>query len=295
MYKTDRYNDWGSVTHSPPERNNNNFSTTPSTQIMENLMENLNILNKRVDEIKLNLSDYETNKRRMTIENADLLRQLHDLNANACLMLKTKSTLASSLDEKEVTEKEEIYHTYKAYKDSNDRKDSKGRENVDINTEFLQCKNCQTLLSTLKVSNKIIQEYNSKLKQINALQRQQTKPHLQYKQNSNGIKKRVEVKIKQLEPCILCKGDHGLYNCPKIDDVQRGTLKMPPNICYQHCNIRSSRCQNPCKGKLTYTNQNGDANEIDVLCSVHGKYHKRLCRTGNCKKTQSTKKQRENK
>merc|ERR1712055_493777 len=77
------------------------FSTTPSTQIMENLMENLNILNKRVDEIKLNLSDYETNKRRMTIENADLLRQLHDLNANACLMLKTKSTLASKLDDKD--------------------------------------------------------------------------------------------------------------------------------------------------------------------------------------------------
>ena len=227
------------------------FSTTPSTQIMENLMENLNILNKRVDEIKL----------------AEKIR---------------------SAEERENKVRAEL----QAYKDSNNfienPKDSKGRENVDIQNE---CKNCQTLLSTLKVSNKIIQEYNSKLKQINALQRQppinnpvqQTKPHLQYKQNSNGIKKRVEVKIKELEPCILCKGDHGLWNCPKIDDVKRGTLKMPPNICYQHCNIRSSRCQNPCKGKLTFTKQNGDTNEIDVLCSIHGKYHRRLCKTGICK------------
>merc|ERR1712055_1223977 len=107
----------------------------------------------------------------------------------------------------------------------NDRKDSKGhpsekkgRENVDINTEFLQYKKCPTLLSTLKQSMEI----------INALQRQspinnpvqQTKPHLQYKQNSNGIKKRVGVEITELEPCILCKGSHGLYNCPKIDDVK---------------------------------------------------------------------------
>merc|ERR1712055_752831 len=153
---------------------------------------------------------------------------------------------------------------YKDYKDSKDPKDSKGRENVDK-----ECKNCQTLISTLKQSMEIIK----------ALQRQpinnpvqQTKPHLQYKQNSNEIKKRVGVEITELQPCILCKGSHGLYNCPKIDDVKIGTLKMPPNICYQHCNIKSSRCQNPCKSKITYTKQNGDKNEIDVLCSIHGKY-----------------------
>ena len=57
---------------------------------------------------------------------------------------------------------------------------------------------------------------------------------------------------------------------------------MPPNICKQHCMIRSSKCQNPCKGKRIYTNHKGENTEIDVLCSVHGKYHKRLCRTGNC-------------
>ena len=86
--------------------------------------------------------------------------------------------------------KEDIYHIYKDYKDSKDPKDSKGRENVDKK----ECKNCQTLISTLK----LIQENDS-----NAFQKQpyannpiqQSKPHHQYKQNSNEIKKRVGVEI----------------------------------------------------------------------------------------------------
>ena len=45
------------------------------------------------------MGDFEAGKRRITVENADLLRQLQELNANASLMTKTKSALVSALDE----------------------------------------------------------------------------------------------------------------------------------------------------------------------------------------------------
>ena len=38
----------------------------------------------------------------MTSENADLLRQVQELNANASLMVKTKSALATALDEQKL-------------------------------------------------------------------------------------------------------------------------------------------------------------------------------------------------
>jgi len=65
----------------------------------KSLVDNLNILNKKVEEINLNLGDFEANKRRITSENADLLRVLQELNANASLLVKTKSALVSALDE----------------------------------------------------------------------------------------------------------------------------------------------------------------------------------------------------
>ena len=49
--------------------------------------------------MNLNLGDFEQSKRRITAENADLLRQLQELAANASLMTKTKSALVSALDE----------------------------------------------------------------------------------------------------------------------------------------------------------------------------------------------------
>jgi len=63
------------------------------------LIANLNDTNKKVEEANLNLGDYESNKRRITTENADLLRQLQELDASANLLLKTKSALVASLDE----------------------------------------------------------------------------------------------------------------------------------------------------------------------------------------------------
>merc|ERR1712088_534477 len=59
----------------------------------------LNELTKKIEEVNLNLGDFEAGKRRITVENDDLLRQLQELNANASLMTKTKSALVSALDE----------------------------------------------------------------------------------------------------------------------------------------------------------------------------------------------------
>ena len=56
-------------------------------------------LTKKIEEVNLNLGDFEQSKRRFTAENADLLRQLQELAANASLMTKTKSALVSALDE----------------------------------------------------------------------------------------------------------------------------------------------------------------------------------------------------
>merc|ERR1712180_82809 len=63
------------------------------------LLTKLNDMTKKTDETNLNLGDYENSKRRTTAENAELLRQLQELSANASLMVKTKSALVSALDE----------------------------------------------------------------------------------------------------------------------------------------------------------------------------------------------------
>merc|ERR1712106_966951 len=64
-----------------------------------NLIGNLNDMNKKVEETNLTLGDMEGSKRRLTSENADLLRQLQELESNANLLLKTKSALVAALDE----------------------------------------------------------------------------------------------------------------------------------------------------------------------------------------------------
>merc|ERR1719228_706785 len=63
------------------------------------LLTKLNDMTKKIDETNPNLGDYENSKRRTTAENAELLRQLQELSANASLMVKTKSALVSALDE----------------------------------------------------------------------------------------------------------------------------------------------------------------------------------------------------
>merc|ERR1712240_292118 len=65
----------------------------------KNLVATLNDLNKKVEESNLTLGDMEAGKRRITAENADLLRQLQELESNANLLLKTKSALVAALDE----------------------------------------------------------------------------------------------------------------------------------------------------------------------------------------------------
>merc|ERR1711910_266497 len=51
------------------------------------------------DEVARSKASAEKSKRNLTAENADLLRQLQELENNANLLLKTKSGLASSLEE----------------------------------------------------------------------------------------------------------------------------------------------------------------------------------------------------
>merc|ERR1711892_1214331 len=56
---------------------------------------------KRVEEANLTLGDMEAGKRRVTAENADLLRQLQELEGDANLLVKTKSALVAAFDEQE--------------------------------------------------------------------------------------------------------------------------------------------------------------------------------------------------
>merc|ERR1739848_195 len=63
------------------------------------LLAQLNDLNKKVEEANLTLGDFEQNKRRLAGENADLLRQLQELDNAAGLLVKTKSALVAALDE----------------------------------------------------------------------------------------------------------------------------------------------------------------------------------------------------
>merc|ERR1712001_297872 len=76
-----------------------NRSKASAEKSYRNLLNNLNDLNKKVEEANLHLGDLEALKRRLTAENADVLRQLQELQNNASLLAKTRSGLASSLEE----------------------------------------------------------------------------------------------------------------------------------------------------------------------------------------------------
>merc|ERR1711962_1035791 len=64
----------------------------------KNLITNLNDVNKKVEEANLTLGDFENNKRKVAAENADLLRQLQELENNAGMLAKIKANLASQLE-----------------------------------------------------------------------------------------------------------------------------------------------------------------------------------------------------
>ena len=81
------------------ENQTNSIPQASAEKSQRSLSGTLNDLTKKIEEVNLNLGDFEAGKRRITVENADLLRQLQELNANASLMTKTKSALVSALDE----------------------------------------------------------------------------------------------------------------------------------------------------------------------------------------------------
>merc|ERR1711997_865509 len=59
----------------------------------------LNEQNKKVEEANLTLGDFENAKRKMAVENADLLRSVQELENNANMVSKYKIQLVSALDE----------------------------------------------------------------------------------------------------------------------------------------------------------------------------------------------------
>merc|ERR1719458_1180931 len=65
----------------------------------KNLIANLNDVNKKVEEANLTLGDFENNKRKVAAENADLLRQLQELENNASMLGKIRVQLVAQLDE----------------------------------------------------------------------------------------------------------------------------------------------------------------------------------------------------
>merc|ERR1712038_547947 len=64
-----------------------------------NLVSKLNECNKKVEEANLSLGDIDNAKKKLAIENSDLLRSLQDLENNANMMGKYKSQLIAALEE----------------------------------------------------------------------------------------------------------------------------------------------------------------------------------------------------
>merc|ERR1712079_544798 len=67
-----------------------NRSKASAEKSNKNLITSLNEVNKKVEEANLTISDFENAKRKIAAENADLLRQLGELQNNANLLSKAK-------------------------------------------------------------------------------------------------------------------------------------------------------------------------------------------------------------
>merc|ERR1711981_958086 len=73
----------------------------------KNLIAQLNEVNKKVEEANLTLGDFENAKRKLAAENADILRQLQELENSANMLSKYKIQLVSQLEEtKKVADEE---------------------------------------------------------------------------------------------------------------------------------------------------------------------------------------------
>ena len=65
-------------------------------------------LNKKIEEQNLKLSDFEASKRRISLENGELLSQLQQQNAAVSLLAQAKSALVANLDEQRALVEEVI-------------------------------------------------------------------------------------------------------------------------------------------------------------------------------------------
>jgi len=65
------------------------------------LLASLNEVNKKVEESNLTIGDFDFAKRKITAENADLMRQLGEMENQVNMLGKTKQSLVSQLDEKQ--------------------------------------------------------------------------------------------------------------------------------------------------------------------------------------------------
>merc|ERR1719410_1582017 len=76
-----------------------NRSKAASEKSHRNLLSTLNDQSKKIEEATLPLNDMEGAKRKIAAENADLLRQLQEMENSANMLSKLKLTLADQLDE----------------------------------------------------------------------------------------------------------------------------------------------------------------------------------------------------
>jgi len=74
-------------------------SQASSDKANKSLVAALNDMNKKVEESNLTLGDMDATKRKISSENADLLRVVGDLDNNLNILTKMRSALASNLDE----------------------------------------------------------------------------------------------------------------------------------------------------------------------------------------------------
>merc|ERR1712183_16255 len=76
-----------------------NRSKASAEKSNKNLIAALNEVNRKVEEANLTIGDFENAKRKISAENADLLRQLGELQNHANMLTKGKAQMVSQLDE----------------------------------------------------------------------------------------------------------------------------------------------------------------------------------------------------
>merc|ERR1711881_145540 len=76
-----------------------NRSKAASEKSLRNLQGTLNELGKKIEEASLTLGDIEAGKRKLAAENADLLRQLQEMENSANMLAKLKHSLGDQLSE----------------------------------------------------------------------------------------------------------------------------------------------------------------------------------------------------